>query len=63
MKLKYETPKMETKEYAQFENVFTYCGWADESNGCSVETGPRLEWYTNFGSSGGGGGTSTGSGV
>ena len=25
MKLKYEAPEMDVKEFAKFENVFTYC--------------------------------------
>lgn len=38
-KRKYIPPEMEIKEFAQFENVFTYCTKGNEKKGCIDITG------------------------
>jgi len=40
MKQPYESPKMDVKEFAQFENVFTYCTKGNvHEQGCMDVTG------------------------
>lgn len=37
MKLTYEKPTMDSRTYAQFENVFTFCSKGNTKRGCTVE--------------------------
>ena len=67
MKREYTKPTMEVKEFAQFENVFTWCdkaiqhGCADMSGSGNAEDVPK--GYPNSGTNAHKGGETTGSGV
>ena len=39
VRLAYKAPKMEVREYAQFERVFTYCTKGNPNSGCIDMTG------------------------
>ena len=70
MKIKYEAPEIDVKEFAQFENVYTACNKGGPGSGCvpisdeaaALLTPGDITPHSGGGGGGGGGGDPGGGG-